>query len=607
MLATFDVSRETRLETDAARTRGLGYALMQREPGEEGRWRVVDAGSRFLSDTETRYATIELECLAAKWAMKKCRLYLLGLPAFTLAVDHLPLKSILDRQTLDAVENPRLQRMKAEMAPYVFETVWTKGKCHRVPDALSRNPASVPSEDDLEEEMDLYGSIAVVTTDAVSVLERAAPGESVARRFVPEDDVTIMRLAEAGSRDPDYVVLKEAVLDESAEVPAEFAKVKASLWVDRGLVLHGSRIVVPRGERKSVLDRLHDAHLGEERTLRRARGSVYWPGISADVKNKVRSCRVCQEHRPSQAPEELLRDEFPHFAFQELAADYGEVSGRHTLIVVDRWSGFPAVYPVVGNPTSAKTEAALRLHFGIFGAPLRLFTDGGLVFTSDEFRRFLEAWGVRQRVSSARYPQSNGLAESAVKTVKHLLYKTGGTATSSEFLEGLLAYRLTPRDGGRSPSEMVFGQQVKSRLPVMMATRLCPKVSVQEHLDKAGTIAARVKKRADAHAVPLRPLQKGDRVYVQSDVDGKWRKTGQIMRCGDHREYWVKMDQGGRVLRNRRMLRPLWEDPAEVPPADRPGEVVGDDVREARRDNEQEPRDLRRSTRVTDRPASYRE
>ena len=105
-LAPFDPSLPTMLQTDAARLKGLGYALLQQH---DDTWRLVQCGSRFLTDTETRYAMVELEMLAALWAMKKCRVYLLGLPTFSLVVDHRPLVPILDSYTLDAVENPRLQ------------------------------------------------------------------------------------------------------------------------------------------------------------------------------------------------------------------------------------------------------------------------------------------------------------------------------------------------------------------------------------------------------------------------------------------------------------------------------------------------------------------
>ena len=121
------MTRPTRLETDAARTKGLGYALRQLDE-TTGRWLLIDAGSRFISETEARYAMVELELLAATWAVAKCRYYLLGLQHFELWVDHQPLKSILDRQSLDCVENPRLQRLKSRLAPYNFHHAVGKGK-----------------------------------------------------------------------------------------------------------------------------------------------------------------------------------------------------------------------------------------------------------------------------------------------------------------------------------------------------------------------------------------------------------------------------------------------------------------------------------------------
>ena len=63
----FDPEKPTRLCTDASR-QGLGFTLQQK--GGDG-WTLVQAGSRFLSDTESRYAIIELELLAVAWAITK--------------------------------------------------------------------------------------------------------------------------------------------------------------------------------------------------------------------------------------------------------------------------------------------------------------------------------------------------------------------------------------------------------------------------------------------------------------------------------------------------------------------------------------------------------
>ena len=81
-LAFYDPKRPTSLHVDASRLNGLGFLLKQLDDSKV--WRVVQAGSRFLSSAESRYAMIELECLSAAWAMNKCRQFLEGLPSFEL-------------------------------------------------------------------------------------------------------------------------------------------------------------------------------------------------------------------------------------------------------------------------------------------------------------------------------------------------------------------------------------------------------------------------------------------------------------------------------------------------------------------------------------------
>jgi hypothetical protein len=70
-LAFYDLKRLTILYVDASRFNGLGFLLKQLDNFKV--WRVLQAGSRFLSSAESHYAMIELECLSAAWAMKKSR------------------------------------------------------------------------------------------------------------------------------------------------------------------------------------------------------------------------------------------------------------------------------------------------------------------------------------------------------------------------------------------------------------------------------------------------------------------------------------------------------------------------------------------------------
>ena len=144
-LSFFDPSRPTRVCTDASR-RGLGFVLQQKS---NDTWVLVQAGSRFLSDPESRYAIIELELLAVSWAIIKCNLFLAGLPHFTVVTDHDPLVPILNNHRLDEIENPRLQRLKTRVMAYNFTAEWVKGSLNNAPDALSRNPVSDPEPTDM--------------------------------------------------------------------------------------------------------------------------------------------------------------------------------------------------------------------------------------------------------------------------------------------------------------------------------------------------------------------------------------------------------------------------------------------------------------------------
>ena len=281
-LAFYDPRRATRLSTDASRLNGMGCVLQQQQDDES--WSVVQAGSRFVTDTETRYAAIEIEMAAVVWAFKKCRLFLSGLPHFDVFVDHKPLVPILNLKTLDQLENPRLQRLKMQLGEFgPFTAHWIKGSEHLAADALSRSPVSAEGgEEDVDPDPDVPGAcklFAVTSEDNVKLEEvrAAAAGDEVARQ------------------------LRERVLagfpNEKKDLPAvlrPYWPVHEHLSVDDGLVVYGRRLVIPAALRRQMLQRLHASHLGKEKTKQRARQLLYWPGIDNEIDNLVRNCAACQ-------------------------------------------------------------------------------------------------------------------------------------------------------------------------------------------------------------------------------------------------------------------------------------------------------------------------
>ena len=73
---------------------------------------LIFVGSRFTKDSESNYAPIEGESLALCYGLKSCRMFVLGCPYLTCAVDHKPLIKIFSDQSLEKIENPRILDFK---------------------------------------------------------------------------------------------------------------------------------------------------------------------------------------------------------------------------------------------------------------------------------------------------------------------------------------------------------------------------------------------------------------------------------------------------------------------------------------------------------------
>jgi hypothetical protein len=92
---------------------------------------------------------------------------------------------------------------------------------------------------------------------------------------------------------------------EMSKDVSPFCHVRDQLSVQDGIIFCGSRCVIPRALRASVLARIHRSHIGVEGCLRRVRESVYWPGMNAAVKKYVSRCKTCRTCEISQQKETL--------------------------------------------------------------------------------------------------------------------------------------------------------------------------------------------------------------------------------------------------------------------------------------------------------------
>ena len=182
-----------------------------------------------------------------------------------------------------------------------------------------------------------------------------------------------------------------------------------------------------------VLQNLYAAHQRTSMMEQHARAIVYWPGKSMDIWNTRDGCADCHRNAPTQAATPPLPTMPPSTPFEAMFADLFTSGSRHYLLIRDRLSSWVKVF---GSPTGTTFTGAiglirhLRSFFATFGVPEELSSNGGPEFTAGCTKAFLHLWKVRQCVSSAHLPQSNGRAEVAVKSVKSLLMSNTGPTGS---------------------------------------------------------------------------------------------------------------------------------------------------------------------------------
>ena len=67
-----------------------------------------------------------------------------------------------------------------------------------------------------------------------------------------------------------------------------FWNYREELSMENGLITKGARLLIPSTLRKKVLEQIHDGHLGIEKCMLKARDSVFWPGISNNIRMAVK-------------------------------------------------------------------------------------------------------------------------------------------------------------------------------------------------------------------------------------------------------------------------------------------------------------------------------
>ena len=534
VLRYYNLADEVTLQCDASQS-GLGAAMMQNG-------QPVAYASRALTSAETRYAQIEKELLAIVFACDHFDAYIYGRDAVHVETDHKPLECIVLKPLNGAPK--RLQRMLLRLQKYNLLVKYKKGSTMFLADTLSR--AFLPD---------------------VSACEFSRSLEDVDHTItlaLSEDH--LQQVKHMSADDPVLQVLREVIRhgwpESKSDVPESihaYYDFRDELTVQDQLVFKGQLLVVPAAMRKEMMAVAHATHIGTEGCIRRARDSMYWPRMTTELKEYVSKCDICLAHRATPGKEPLMQHDFEGRPWHKIGADLCELHGRTLLVVCDYYSNFIEVERIHKTTTSGVTKA-LKAMFARYGSPSVLVSDNGPQFGSTEFATFAKTWRFEHHTSSPHYPQSNGKAENAVKTVKRLFTKCRESGQSEFF--ALLDWRNTPTEGiGTSPAQRFLGRRCKTLLP-MSKSLLHPRYSTEEDTRALNAQKQHQPFYYNRQVKPLNPITPGDTVRMRLPGQSTW-SAGVCTSLAGPRSYRVKVGES-QYRRNRRQLLCANEPPLDI-------------------------------------------
>ena len=254
-------------------------------------WRPVHYSSRAKTVAECNYGKVDGESLGVLSGVLSNRMYLAGLK-FTVVVDHQPLVALYKSHSKSLPV--RVAKHRSKLGGFNFSVVYEPGVT-TPSDYGSRHPPA-RRHYSMEEKEEL------------GVEEEEEDAEVIVNRVDEVSDaVTLPVLQHYTQKEASLKQLKEDILAGRRTNVEEYKLCFPELSVVQEVIMREERILIPTKLRPDVLAAGHEGCPGRESMLKQLRLSVWWPGMTADVKEYTDSCLGCTAATPRTRPRPFRR------------------------------------------------------------------------------------------------------------------------------------------------------------------------------------------------------------------------------------------------------------------------------------------------------------
>lgn len=421
ILIIFSPDRETELHTDASKI-GFGAILMQKSQ-VDSQFHPVYFYSKKTTPAQANYCSYELEVLAIVGALKKLRVYLLGIE-FKIVTDCAAFKMTMDRKEIV----PRIAGWALMLQDYQYKLEHRPGLKMRHVDALSRNP--------------------VIMTLQNEFIERMQAGQQK-----DEHLKVIIKLLEHGPYQKFF--LERGILFKED---------------DEGRKL----LVVPKRMQQEIVKNYHEeGHFGVKKMVEAIQREYFVPKLKELCENCRRNCIACiLAERKSGKQEGFLhpieKDSYPLMTYH--IDHLGPMCNtpkqyKFIFIVVDAFAKFVWLYPVK-TLTSAEAVRKLEIQKVNFGNPKRIIADRGTAFTSNEFTQYCVDNQIQLSLITTGIPRGNGQVERINRIIIPALTKLSIDAPENWYRHTDRLQRFLNATWQRSiattPFEVMFGIKIRN-------------------------------------------------------------------------------------------------------------------------------------------------